>query len=470
MKAKSVSICLLFVLIMGFVLTACTTTSPTSDEQTPTEALQEKPTEEMTNAVPETEAPEVTEAPQTTEASTEPIKISVTMLPGVLEELVTPFLDDFETQNNIDVELSLLPFAELRSKVLTELVTGSARYDVVLVSEAWMGEFGDYLEVLDPYLQNTELIDPDYDFADIIPGSLAGGSYQGTQVGIPWRDAARMLFWNKKMFDDAGISGPPKTWQEALEMSRALTKDTDGDGKTDIWGIGIQGEAGWAASIEFQSVLLSWGGRLLDENNLKAAFNSPQGVEALKYYTDLVRTNKVAPPEVVTWNWDPLITGLQQGKIAMSCLYSPYAALMDDPEKSQVVGQIEYSLCPEQETTQTIGAAWQYSIPKDAPNKEAAFKFIQYFTSKDIQLEQTKLGNSPVRFSVYDNEELATDRRDFEAAKEALNTSARLPAIPELTEVMDIFGRAVNFALIGEKTPQQALEDAEEEVNSLLGD
>jgi ABC-type glycerol-3-phosphate transport system substrate-binding protein len=397
-----------------------------------------------------------------------PAKITVTMLPGVLQELVTPFLADFEAENNIEVELALLPFAELRSKVLTELVTGTARYDVVLVSELWMGEFGDHLEALDAYLKNRALMDPNYDFEDIIPGSLAGGSYQDKQVGIPWRDAARMLFWNREMFNDAGLGNPPNTWNELLDMAEKLTRDVDGDGSIDIWGFGLQGEAGWAASIEFQSVLLSYGASLLNNNATKAAFNSPEGVEALAFYTDLIRTNKVAPPECVTWNWDPLITALQQGKIATTVAYSPYAGLMDDPDKSEVVGQIHYALCPKKETTSTIGAAWQYCIPSKAQNKEAGFKFIQYFTSKDVQLEQTKLGNSPVRFSVYENNELASKRRDFEAAKQALATSKRLPPIPELTEIMDIFGRAVNEALTGTKAPVKALADAEESVNKLL--
>lgn len=444
----------LSVLLIVLVLVGCTAETP---DVTPTEEI-----------VKETEVESIEEVTETTPP--EPTTIKVTMLPGVLEELITPFLEDFEQENNINVELVLLPFAELRSKVLTELATGTGRYDVVLVSELWMGEFGDLLYDLDPYLNDPELMNPDYDVEDIIPASLAGGQYNGKQVGMPWRDAARMLFWNKQLFDEAGLNGPPETWDQALEMAEELTQDVDGDGTTDIWGIGIQGEAGWAAAIEFQSVLLSFGGSLLDENAEKAAFNSTEGLEALNFYTNLIHENQVTPPESVTWNWDPLITAMQQGKIAMSCAYSPYAGLMDDPESSEIVGQMEYALCPKEETTSTIGAAWQYSIPMDSENKEAAFKFIQYFTSKEIQLEQTKLGNSPVRFSVYENEELASDRRDFEAAMQALSTSTRLPPIPELTEVMDIFGRAVNDALTGTKEPQQALKDAEQEVNNLLGD
>lgn len=392
------------------------------------------------------------------------------MLPGVLEELVTPFLADFEKEKNIEVEFVLLPFTELRSKVLIDLVAGAGRYDVVLVSEAWMGEFGDYLEPLTPFLENPELADPDYDFDDLIPGSLIGGRYKGVRVGLPWRDSARILFWNKKLFEEAGLTHPPETLDEALEMAQKLTKDTNDDGTPDIWGFAIQGESGWQAAIEFHSVLLSWGETMLDKDWKKATFNSPKGVEALQFYVDLVQKHKVSPPASVTWGWDPIITALQQGTVAMTCAYAPYAGLMDDPEASKVVGQMEYALCPKKERSSTIGAAWQLSIAEDAENKEAAFQLIQYLTSKKIQLESTKIGNLPVRFSVYDDPELAAQRRDFEATKEALATSSRLPTIPQTTEIMDIFGRAVNEALTGIKTPQQALEEAAAEVNALLSE
>lgn len=380
------------------------------------------------------------------------------MLPGVLQDLFTPLLPAFEEETGIRVQWSLLPFDQLNSKVLTSLQAGVDAYDVVLVSEMWMVNFGRFLEPLEPYIQSAS---PEWDFDDLISASLVGGQWNGLQVGIPWRDAARILYWNKQLFDEAGLEGPPKTWDELLAAAKALTTD-------EVWGYALQGQSGQQGAIEFFTMLYSWGGSLLNEDNTRAAFNSEAGVSALEFYVDLIHKHRVAPPDSANWGWDQMITALEQGKVAMTVAYAPYAGLLDDPDRSNVVGQFEFAESPTQVTSASLGAAWQFAIPKSSRNKDAAWKFIEYFTSKSAQLELTKIGNLPVRHSVFNDPELLASRRDFPAARAGLASSVRAPQVAQLAQIEDILGRAVNEALNLQKSPKAALDEAAAQVNELL--
>jgi multiple sugar transport system substrate-binding protein len=409
-------------------------------------------------------APGTSPTSATTAASGPAKEITVTMLPGVLQNLYDPYLDQFTRDTNIKVNWALLPFDDLSSKVLTSVKASAGAYDVALVSEQWMLDFGPYLQDLSPNVQKAPA---NWDVNDLNPSSLKGGQYNGTQVGVPWRDAARILYWNKKAFDEAGLSGPPKTWNELLHDAEALTK-RDASGQVQQWGYAVQGVSGQQAAIEFFTMLYSWGGTLLSPDGKQAAFNSQAGVDALQFYSDLLNKQHVAPPDSANWGWDQMITALQQGKVAMTVAYAPYAALVDDPQKSQVAGQFQFAVAPTQTTTASLGGAWTFAIPKDARDKEAAWTFIQYFTTKQMQLQQTKIGNSPVRQSVFDDPQLNTDRRDFPAAKQALASAVRPPQVRQLAQIQDILGRAVNSALLGQANPKDALDGAASEVNALL--
>lgn len=385
-----------------------------------------------------------------------------------VKALTEDIIPAFEAATGIKVEATFAAHEALTQKAMTEFVAGSPSFDVVMFETSWGGRYSPFLEDLGPLVAAAG---DDFDVDDILPGARNLGVYDGKTIGIPYRVTGRMLHYRKDLFDEAGLSGPPETLDQLLEYAQALTKDTNGDGEPDVYGLGILGKQGYGNAYEYGTFLFSRGGAWWDLETCEVLFDNETGIEAMEFYASLIRTEKVVPPEVTTWAWDEWTAGGQNGRYAMSIMHTPYAISLEDPTKSQTAGKWAWApapgATPELIATAPVGG-WLLGITAASPEKENAWRFIEFATGAESQLKSAFNLNSPTRASAFQNEEVRKMWPWADVALQTLDTGTPMYNNPEELEAESALMVRVSEALATDRDPREIAVEAAEQLRMIL--
>ncbi len=235
-------------------------------------------------------------------ASGEQVTITYGMWDQTQQATMQTVIDAFEAKNpNINVEIQLVPWAQYWDNLKTAAAGGD------LFDTFWMnGPFfpfyasRDVLLDLTPYMQETGFDDSKY------PASILGSyNYNGKQYGGPFYYDSIGLYYNKDLFDAAGIAYPDASWDwnKLREVSQQLTKAPNQYGIV-TW---------WSSQEQTYNFIFSNGGEVVADN--KCQVSQPAAVEAVQYLVDLIYKDKVSQ-EPAAMGDDPT-TFFQQGKAAM---------------------------------------------------------------------------------------------------------------------------------------------------------
>lgn len=377
---------------------------------------------------------------------------------------------EFQEETGITLEFVTGGTNEIREKALIEWVANTGRYDVIVWLPRWLtGEMASFLEPLDEYLASA---DAAYDADDLIPSLLDAGRFpkpDGPVYMVPFRVGVAMLYMNRGLMEEHGVT-PPTNWDEFYRAAQALTLDTDGNGSTDVYGWAQRGVSPEVAE-DFYRVGYAFGGEILSQDSSACLLNTEPWVQALTLMKNS-HDEGLMPPDLLAWGRDDYILGMQQGRVAMSMMYSPYWDLLTDPNESTIADQVGWSVAPTAPGVpdgRTQLSVWSWTINKLSQNKDNAWRFIEFATNKENTLrEALEWGNGPVRTSTYEDEEYLAKfplARDWLAA---IDASADLPAHDNLPQIEDILIVELHHALQGRKSPQQALDDTCRSVEPLL--
>jgi len=371
----------------------------------------------------------------------------------------TPTLEaivkDFEAKNpNIKVELQAVPFDGGQNKFKTAAQAGNAP-DVFRSECAWTPQFA-ALGLLAPI---DDLVTAE-DKADFLPVAAAAYQFKGKTYGLPQVTDALALLYNKKMFQEAGVA-VPKTMDEFLAVAQKLTNKDKGQ-----YGFAMRGDSYWV-----QPFVWAFGGGLIDINDLSVQINNAGSVKGLQFVIDLKDKYGVIPNEMDFANdYQNVMVGFKSGKYAM-ILNGPWATadLLADGEFKDAnnLGIAVIPAGPEGKFGSPMGGHG-FVISANTKNREAAYKLIQFVTSKENEAKFASANNLlPARKSAYDLDELKNNRiiSDFKAVVE--KATAR-PMIPEGGEIYTEFTPNYQAALAGKKTAQQAWDDVAAAWNKLL--
>jgi len=176
----------------------------------------------------------------------------------------------------------------LENKTLASLVAGKGAPDITdsmidRVGQYWRGAY----RMLFPFPLKEEGLYDNYVAARLASYTAPDGKI----YFLPGQNPVCVLYYNKDLFDEAGISMPISTWKDFAQEAKKITKDLDGDGKIDQWALGIQKDGIGA----FQTLLLQHGGGFFDKNG-KVTLDSEVAINTLKFYLDLVHKHKIAFP------------------------------------------------------------------------------------------------------------------------------------------------------------------------------
>lgn len=367
-------------------------------------------------------------------------------------------LDLFTEETGIEVEVSVVGWDDIREKLATAATAGECVADVVEVDWSWVGEFyaADWLETLEV---------SDEDKADM--PTLDTFSVNGDVLAIPYSNDYRIAYYNTEHFSAAGITEAPETYDEVLEACRAIKAA----------GIVDYPFATSMNAEEKAATGLTWTAWQMDGIvfNEDGTFNEEAVMEALEFYKTLVDEELVAPEDITASGMEAYMR-ISSGTASYLVGPTMFVARNQNEEESEVVGQVEPILSPGKDSTatQTMALPEALGVTKASENKEAAQKFIEWYTSADMQKEfNATLGNLPTRNSVL--EELISDGTIQGAG--AMLEQAELISSPYpggvpayYAEMSSAMYNAINKMALGELDAKGAYDEMSKALNALLAE
>ncbi|MGW3485418.1 ABC transporter substrate-binding protein [Rhodococcus indonesiensis] len=380
----------------------------------------------------------------------------------------------FEAENpDIDLRFVTLSENQARAKITASTAMGGGEFDVVMISnyETPQWAANGWLTDLSEYARRTE----GYDEDDFIPTLRESLSYEGDMYSVPFYGESSFLMYRKDLFEQAGIVlSPTPTWDEvAAAAARLDTPDTAG--------ICLRGKPGWGEVLApLNTVINTFGGRWYDEN-WNAQLTSPEVVEAVQFYVDLVREH--GQPGAATSGFSECATQLAQGRVAMWYDSTSAVSTLEDPASSNVVGKIGYAPAP---IRVKDDAGWLYSwslgIPVGSDNADSAWRFVAWMTSKEylrtvgetLGWERVPPGSRLSTYEIPEYREAAAaygplTLESIESATPEAPTVEPVPytgvqflAIPEFQDLGTRVSQQISAAIAGQKTVTEALEQAQE--------
>ncbi|MBO6727808.1 MAG: sugar ABC transporter substrate-binding protein [Rhizobiaceae bacterium] len=385
--------------------------------------------------------------------------------------------DQFTEETGATVQFDQFAFGQAVQKITVELTTKSSAYDLVFVSGSDVSQYspGGFLEPLSSHLANRDIVATDPNLADFIPATLRlFQGEDGEQYALPNFAATQIMFYNAEKLAEAGFEKPPETWQELYDYCSKL--GGDGDPCTAMRGKPSVSENMWY----FSQMMYGYGARFFADypNDMTPTVNSEGAVQALELYGKLL--NDFGIPGSVSAGFDEVTVAMQQDNVDLVVEGAPLAGRILDPELSKVIGKLGFALPPAgPEGRFAPFAAQGYAVNAASKNKEAAVAFLAWSTSSEV-MKQVTLDSSflaVTRSSVWNDADYRA-KHDYnfghgsfsEAYEGTLQAGVewyRLP-FPEFNAIADRVGLAVQEHVVGSKSAQEALDDAQKDITTIL--
>ena len=326
-------------------------------------------------------------------------------------------LAEFEELTGITVEYTSTPETNYFDKLNTALSSRSGNPDVYMTGayQVWEYAPAGYMEPLEDYLSNPALTSADYNEDDFMDGvydalkwDLQAGHKvgEGSQWALPMGWELNNLSYNKRVFEEKGLECPTTT-DELLETAQAL-QGFNGEGS---YGIAIRGIRDWGTIHPgYMSLFATWGAEdfAIEDGKLVCKLDSEEAIAMTEYWVELAKTG--SSDQWSTYTWVQCGVDLGAGKAAMMFDATSNAYFNNFEGASEESGNIAWGGVPLPEGVTEMKSnlwVWSLAMNADSQNKEAAWFFMQYFTSPDYMLWAGTEGASPdtPRQSVFDSEE-----------------------------------------------------------------
>jgi multiple sugar transport system substrate-binding protein len=363
----------------------------------------------------------------------------------------------FEKANpGVQVKADFVSYDSLHDKIVTS--AAAKVYDVILTDAIWPAEFASKGLVKN---LTDEITPADKDA--IFGGALKSAEYKKGYYGIPWILDTEYLFFNKSMLAKAGVTTPPKTWDEVTAAAHAI-KDAGVAKYPFIWA-GAQGEELVCA---YGALLGAFGGTWLDDKG-QPSFNTGGGVKALEYMK-MTLDDGLADPASLTSSGDDVRKAISQGDVAMGIDWTYVYAMANDPKESAVAGQIGIAHTPSGPAgAPGINGSMALSVTSTSKNPATALAYVKYLTSQPVQNNYAALSLPIWQSSYAPGVTLkGVSPEVLDVAKTQLGDMLSRPEVPQYNAVSHALQVEIQNALTGAKTPQQALDDAASQASALL--
>lgn len=373
---------------------------------------------------------------------------------GDTQKYLDAMKDMFNNKNEfIKVTTETVPFGEYFTQMATRIAGGNAPeiFEINFENFYTYAKRGSLRDVL-PLVAQTG-----FDVSTLNKNAVDAFNYDGKQYGIPESFGNIFLVYNKDLFDKAGVAYPTKDWKwedelKAAEKIRALGKD-------------IYGVMQPVAINEFYKVVQQNGGNMLSDDGTKFTVNRPENVVALQFMVDKFVKSNVSPTQkqlAGTGDWDLFMAGKLGMLVTGPWCFSSFSA--------NCKFSWDIAIEPGNTKKATHFFADALVLPKDGKNEAQAFEWVKFMSSsKEAAKIRIDGGwNIPV---ITDKDVLKAylDARPPENRQvifDSLEYLVTPPMVPNFGEVQSILDVHLEAARDGAKTAQQALDDAQKELEA----
>jgi ABC-type glycerol-3-phosphate transport system substrate-binding protein len=406
--------------------------------------------------------------------------ITVAVIPASYFVNLISLQSQFEALTGIKLRFEQVPPGQIRQKAMLDLSSKTGTYATHAADPMYYPLYvaNKWVEPLDKYLNDASLTDPAwFRYDDIIKAWRDADSVDGKPYGIPYDGEVTVQVYRKDLYDAKGLK-PATTYDQLLSNAKALT-----DPAERIYGLVMRGFAGAGQNMYiYPSILRGFGGTWMQ--NGKVVVNSPEAVKALQWYVDAL--SAYAPPAVRNWNWPDIADAFSQGTVATYLDAHSSAAVIANPEKSKVVGKIAYARWPKGPAGTGVTSIWNWGFPINAAlndkQKKATWLFIEWAASAETQARTSYLFAGPAkrsgvnRLSIWRSPEFAAAMKNagdnfIPAALESLENDTDVdwrPRVPQWPAIGETMAVAIQSALVGQKKPKEALDEAQTRIEQIL--
>ena len=366
------------------------------------------------------------------------------------------------------VRMQSIPVSQSTEEVLLAAIAGNTTPDIC--SNIWPGALYDYtraggLIALDQF--------PDFDsiVTARIPHDLleAFRSADGHYYQLPWKTNPVMMFYNERLFQEAGVMTPPRTYSEYLESGKRVTRDIDGDGRTDIW----MGERDirpiwWQRLFDFfPFYVAASGGRTLFENG-EPAFDTPDAANVLRFFQNCYAQRLF--PRTFFQGGDPFLLEKKA---------THFGGPWHVAHIQKFAPGLKYGIVPlpvpdgHTGPLYTSGDFKNIAIFANTRFPREAWEFVKFLITAEHDLLLLEICDQmPVRGDLLSNDLFADYFRRkplmVKFAEQAVYSRA-VDSAPDLKEILDAISQEYEAcAIYGEKSPEQAVRDAADRVRFIV--
>jgi ABC-type glycerol-3-phosphate transport system substrate-binding protein len=381
-------------------------------------------------------------------------KVTITFWDGNWNEeafkKIQPLWD--EKHPNIELKGEFYVDKGMFDKYILSMQTGTGP-DVASCALDWVTTLGSagLLEPLDSYLKADKI-----DVSQYVKGAIDASTINGNLYGLPFRSETYVLFYNKDIFEAAGYTEAPKTWDEVIEIAKATTKG-------DVSGYGLCGSNFGNFSFQYITMLRSHGGDVVTPDLKKSALNTPAAIKTAELYKEL---SKYAPASMLENDNVANRTLFANGKIAMylSGIYDVPNIINANPDLN-----FACALVPVDEGAQrsTILGGWSVAIPKTSKHKAEAALFVEFLTSPEVaELYTNTFTGTYAPAAIF--KDVPTDIVQPNA--DALAYAKALPATGAIVGIRQAIFDDLSLCLSSDMTAKAAILKCSDNVDKLLAD
>ncbi|HEY0698139.1 MAG TPA: sugar ABC transporter substrate-binding protein [Micromonospora sp.] len=361
---------------------------------------------------------------------------------GFWDEQVAAFAKDHP---NVDVKVEIFPWAK-REESLTTAIAGGKGPDVVYLIPDQLGKFNKMIEPVDEYLS----ADAKNDYLDNVRAAV---TLDGKMLGAPILTSSNPLMCNAKVFAAAGVTEYPKTWADLLAVAPKFK--AKGFDVTNYYA-----DPNATLNQSFYPLLWQAGGNVFSPDGKSVAFDGPEGVKALTFLKQLVDGGYLEKDLLTS------IPAFEQTNVAKNKVACTWQHVPADVESFW--GKENIKILPPLADAKSVGygTVGSLSILKGSKAKKAAGEWVAFATSPEVATAYDKKSKY---FSAKKSAGALYADDPVASAMEQTLTSTTVGSLNEKSrEVMGVLAPEIQAALIGKKTPEQALADAAKAAQALL--
>ncbi|HEX3984236.1 MAG TPA: extracellular solute-binding protein [Acidisoma sp.] len=401
--------------------------------------------------------------------------LKVKLIGGTQYEKLYTRIPEWEKATGARVQIvSSENYFDLDREIKQDIASGSAKWCVGSNHTSFAPQYGNFYIDLKPYIPASVL-------SEYVPSAIRNSTVDGKLVQLPRVTDISNIYYNKLIYDNPDIRtrykakfgkdlAPPTTFDEFKQQAIFLSSPPN------VYGTAFPGKDEGLTG-RFMEILRANGGDMFDAH-MNPTFNSQAGIDALQWFVDLYKA-KAVPAGTINYTWDDIGQSFAAGTLALDIDWPGFAAFFNNPKTSKIAGHVGFALAPVGEAGKRGGwsGSHSFSVTAACDNKKAAVSFVEFMTDYDSEMMEARAGNLPTRTKVFTDveAEFKAQHNDYMANmfatwQASLADARTPPLIPEWIDVSNVMWPAIQSAILGQKTPKQALDDAAVKVKQIVQD